>query len=109
MKATEITMQIVKNLGNYETARLECTYTLDDGDEVESCFQAARYELEKSFQKAYQKKQPDTREVLTMAHPQFVQIMKAFADNRVDFVECQRHYIYGDKETIYYLDEKKLI
>ena len=34
MKPTQITMQIVKNLGNYETARLECTYTLDDGDEV---------------------------------------------------------------------------
>ena len=108
MKATEITMQIVKNLGNYETARLECTYTLDEGDEVESCFQAARYELEKSYQKAYQKKQPDTREVLTMAHPQFTGVMKAFADKRVDLVECQKHYVL-DKEVFNYLTEKKLI
>ena len=108
MKATEIKMQIVKNLGNYETARLECTYTLDPGDEVESCFQAARYELEKAFQKAYEKKQLDTREVLTMAHPQFVQIMKAFADGRVDLKECQKHYIL-DKEVFNYLTENKLI
>ena len=108
MKPTEITMQIVKNLGNYETARIECTYTLDEGDEVESCFQAARYELEKAFQKAYEKKQPDTREVLTMAHPQFAQIMKAFADKRVDLVECQKHYVL-DKEVFNYLTENKLI
>ena len=108
MKATEITMQIVKNLGNYETARLECTYTLDDGDEVESCFQAARYELEKSFQKAYQKKAADTRELLTMAHPQFTQVMKAFSDGRVDLKECQKHYIL-DKEVFNYLVEHKIV
>ena len=108
MKPTEITMQIVKNLGNYETARPECTYTLDEGDEVESCFQAARYELEKAFQKAYQKKNPDTREVLTMAHPQFTQVMKAFAEKRVDEIECQKHYIL-DKDIFYYLTKHKLI
>lgn len=108
MRPTEITMQIVKNLGNYESARLECTYTLDDGDEVVSCFEAARYELEKAYQKAYHKKQPDTREVLTMAHPQFAQIMKAFADGRVDLVDCQKYYVL-DKEVFNYLTENKLI
>ena len=108
MRPTEITMQIVKNLGNYESARLECTYTLDAGDEVVSCFEAARYELEKSYQKVYSKKYPDTRELLTMTHPQFTQIMKAFADNRVDLTECQKHYIL-DKEVFNYLTENKLI
>ena len=108
MKAKEITMQIVKNLGNYETARLECTYTLDEGDEVESCFQAARYELEKAFQKAYQKKTPDTREVLTMAHPQFNGVCQAFADGRVDLVECQKHYVLH-KDVFNYLVKHKLV
>ena len=108
MKPTEITMQIVKNLGNYETARLECTYTLDAGDEVESCFIAARYELEKAYQKAYQKKQADTREVLTMTHPQFKGVCQAFADGRVDLVECQKHYVLN-KEVFNYLTTHKLI
>ena len=108
MKPTEITMQIVKNLGNYESARLECTYTLDAGDEVVSCFEAARYELEKSYQKVYAKKYPDTRELLTMAHPQFAQIIKAFADGRVDLVECQKYYVL-DKDVFNYLTENKLI
>ena len=108
MKAKEITMQIVKNLGNYETARLECTYTLDEGDEVVSCFEAARYELEKAYQKVYSKKHPDTREVLTMTHPKFIPAMKAFADGHVDEIECQKHYIL-DKDVLKYLTENKLI
>ena len=108
MKAKEITMQIVKNLGNYETARLECTYTLDAGDEVVSCFEAARYELEKAYQKAYQRKQTDTREVLTMTHPKFKGVCQAFAEGRVDEIECQKHFIL-DKDVLKYLTENKLI
>ena len=108
MKPTEITMQIVKNLGNYETARLECTYTLDAGDEVVSCFEAARYELEKAYQKAYQRKQTDVREVLTMTHPQFKGVCQAFADGRVDLMKCQKHYVL-DKDVFNYLTENKLI
>lgn len=108
MKPTEVTMQIVKNLGNYETARLECTYTLDPDDEVVSCFEAARYELEKAYQKAYQRKQTDTREVLTMAHPQFKGVCQAFADGRVDLMECQKFYLL-DKEVFNYLTTHKLI
>ena len=78
MKPKEITMQIVKNLGNYETARLECTYTLDDGDEVESCFQAARYELEKAYATTYEKKQPATREELTVTHLSLFQCARRY-------------------------------
>ena len=32
MKPKEITMQIVKNIGNYEMARLQATYELSDGE-----------------------------------------------------------------------------
>ena len=32
MKPKEITMQIVKNIGNYEMARLQATYELADGE-----------------------------------------------------------------------------
>ena len=108
MKPTQITMQIVKNLGNYETARLECTYTLDEGDEVESCFQAARYELEKAFQKAYEKKQPDTREELTVTHPQFVPVCKALYERRRNLTDVQKFYIIN-KEAFEYFIKHKLI
>ena len=57
MKATTITMQIVKNLGNYEAARLEVTYTLTEmeADYIEDSFVNARGQLERAFKKAYNK------------------------------------------------------
>lgn len=108
MKPTEIMMQIVKNLRNYETARLECTYTLDEGDEVESCFQAARYELEKAYAMAYEKKQPATREELTVTHQQFIPVCKALHEHRVDLTELQKFYVIN-KEAFEYFIKHKLI
>ena len=55
MKPTEITMQIVKNLGNYETCRLEATFTLDDKDDLTQSFVMARKELEQAYDVAYEK------------------------------------------------------
>jgi hypothetical protein len=108
MKPTQITMQIVKNLGNYETARLECTYTLDEGDEVLMSFRNARYELEKAYAAAYEKKQPATREELTVTHPQFTPVCKALYENRVDLTELQKFYVIN-KEAFEYFVKHKLI
>ena len=57
MKAETITMQIVKNLGNYEMCRLEATYTLTEmeADNIEDAFVNARGQLERAFRKAYDK------------------------------------------------------
>ena len=57
MKADKITMQIVKNLGNYEMVRLEATYTLTEmeADHIEDAFVNARGQLEMAFKKAYNK------------------------------------------------------
>ena len=57
MKATTITMQIVKNLGNYEMCRLEATYTLTEmeADHIDDAFVNARGQLERAFKKAYDK------------------------------------------------------
>ena len=60
MKAKEITLQIVKNIGNYEMARLQATYMLDDThvysrEELAECFKAARKDLEFAFITSYGK------------------------------------------------------
>ena len=57
MKAEKITMQIVKNLGNYEMCRLEATYTLTEmeANNIEDAFVNARGQLERAFRKAYDK------------------------------------------------------
>ena len=51
MKPTEITMQIVKNLGNYETCRLEATYTLDENGDLTQSFITARKDIETAIKR----------------------------------------------------------
>lgn len=60
MKPKEITMQIVKNIGNYEMARLQATYELVDGEgetreSIADLFREARKDLEFSFIRSYGK------------------------------------------------------
>ena len=60
MKPKEITMQIVKNIGNYEMARLQATYELADGEgetreAMADLFREARKDLEYAFIQSYGK------------------------------------------------------
>ena len=60
MKPKEITMQIVKNIGNYEMARLQSTYELSDGEgdtreAMADLFREARKDLEFAFIRSYGK------------------------------------------------------
>ena len=104
MKATEIKISIQKVDEFGLSVWLGATYALEDGETVEDSIRAAKQEIEA----AHINTQPATRELLTMAHPQFTQVMKAFSDGRVDLKECQKHYIL-DKEVFNYLIEHKLI
>lgn len=104
MKPTEIKISIQKVDEFGLSVWLGATYALEDGETVEESIRAAKQEIEA----AHTNTQPAVREVLTMTHPQFAQIMKAFADGRVDLKECQKHYVL-DKEVFNYLTENKLI
>ena len=106
MKPTEITMQIVKNLGNYETCRLEATYTLDENDDLTQAFVTARKDLETAFAKAYEKpkepkepkeKQPEKRKPLTFKSPEFERVCKALAEGRTDVEELKKFFIFGNE------------
>lgn len=60
MKPKEIMMQIVKNIGNYEMARLQATYELVDGEgdtreAMADLFREARKDLEFAFIRSYGK------------------------------------------------------
>lgn len=60
MKPKEIMMQIVKNIGNYEIARLQATYELVDGEgetreAIADLFREARKDLEFAFIRSYGK------------------------------------------------------
>jgi len=45
MKAKEITLNLTRNLGNYEFARMAITYEVNEGDDVVDSFKSAQIEI----------------------------------------------------------------
>ena len=107
MKPTEITMQIVKNLGNYETCRLEATYTLEDNDDLTQSFVTARKQLEKAFETAYGIKKDD-RKSLELNSKEFDRVCKALKDGKTDLKDLEKYFIVSH-EAVNYFKEHKLI
>ena len=102
MKPTEITMQIVKNLGNYETCRLEATYTLDENDDLTQAFVTARKQLETAFEKCY-----GLKPKLTEKSKEFDRVCKALHEGKTDIEELRKHFDVSD--VMDYFKENKLI
>ena len=105
MKATTITMQIVKNLGNYEMVRLEATYTLTEmeADNIEDSFVNARGQLERAFKKAYNKTEIERVEkgaiekITLTDKKQMNRLVKAIKDGRWSIEEVQTQFEITDE------------
>lgn len=109
MKAKEITMQIVKNLGNYETARLEVVYELSENEtDLNIAFMSARNELEAAFEAAYQKPKHIERKELTMTSAELRRVCQALANNQTDLKDLQKYFILN-AEVFNYLQNQNLI
>ena len=102
MKPTEITMQIVKNLGNYETCRLEASFTLDQTDNLQESFLQARQELEKAYDKCY-----GIKPKLTEKSKEFDRVCKALHDGKTDIEDLRQYFDVSD--VMDYFKENKLI
>ena len=108
MKPTEIKMQIVKNIGNFQSVRLEATYSLDSTSptEIEDCFRKARFDLEKSFISIYSKSEikegvndvedvEDVEDVADKPEPnkqQFQRLLKAYRAGNITIEEIEREF-----------------
>ena len=53
MKAKEITLNLTRNLGNYETARMAVTYEMNEGDDVVDSFKSAQMEINEAFNELF--------------------------------------------------------
>ena len=53
MKAKEITLNLTRNLGNYETARMAVTYEVTDDDDVVDSFVSAKMEIDEAFERLF--------------------------------------------------------
>ena len=49
MKAKEITLNLTRNIGNYEFARMAVTYEMNEGDDVVDSFKSAQMEINEAF------------------------------------------------------------
>ncbi len=100
MKATTITMQIVKNLGNYEAVRLEAIYTLTEmeADHIEDSFVNARGQLERAFKKAYNKTEIERVEkgaiekITLTDKKQMNRMLKAVKDERLSIEDVRSQF-----------------
>ena len=109
MKPTQITMQIVKNLGNYETARLEAVYELLENEtDLNLAFLSARQELEQAFEAAYQKPKQIERKELTMTSPELDRVVRALENGQTSFEDIQKYFVIS-KEVFKMFNDKKLI
>jgi hypothetical protein len=113
MKATEITLQLVKNIGNYETCRFQATYQLTDDDDISESFITAKFDLEQAFKDAFKddlttKTPKVVKELIDEGSSEFVRICKALNDKRTDIIELQRNYIFSAK-ALTYLQQNKLL
>ena len=113
MKATEITMQIVHNLGNYESVRLECRYTLATGDELIKSFVRARAELDKAFATAYGKnpvheseQDTHTRQELTTTSKEFDRVCRALAEKKTNLTELEKYFKISADAMDYFIKYK---
>ena len=107
MKPTEIKMQIVKNIGNFQSVRLEATYSLDSTSptEIEECFKKARFDLEKSFISIYSKNEikegvNDIEEVSEKPEPnkqQFQRILKAYRAGLITIEDIESEFMLSDE------------
>lgn len=114
MRATEITMQVVKNIGNYETVRLQATFELLPTESVTDGFKHAKNELEAAFKEAYSKEilastyKPAERKKLEIDTSAFIRICKALNENKTDYSELQTMFEIT-QPALKYLVENKLI
>ena len=107
MKPTEIKMQIVKNIGNFQSVRLEATYSLDSTSptEIEDCFKKARFDLEKSFISIYSKNEikegvNDMEEGADKPEPnkqQFQRLLKGYRAGNITIEEIESEFMLSDE------------
>ena len=107
MKPTEIKMQIVKNIGNFQSVRLEATYSLDSTSptEIEECFKKARFDLEKSFISIYSKSEikegvNDIEEGEEKPEPnkqQFQRLLKGYRAGNITIEEIEGEFTLSEE------------
>lgn len=119
MKNLTINVQIVRNIGNYETIRIGGEWSTD-GESAEVCIMRAKREMDDVFNKMYKKVETPTststptptpapkKEMLTLIHPRFNGVCKALHEQKTDLKEVKLFFEIS-KEAMDYFKKHSLI
>lgn len=113
MEAKEITMQVVRNLGNFETVRYSVTCTLTEGDNVD--FKPIKDAIDREHARLYgsgvnkpnsaniAECTPTTRPLTFSidADSEFQRVVEALQTNRVDMITVEQYYTLDDQGREY--------
>lgn len=94
MKATTITLQIVRNLGNYETVRLGGEWSTD-GNSTLDAFKNAKKELDAAFEELFKDRPAEVlndKDILTPEHPRFESVISGLKSGKVSMIVINDMY-----------------
>ena len=115
MKAKEITLNLTRNLGNYETARMAVTYEINEGDDVVDSFKSAQLEIneafdalfpdynagsyvEKSVESNYDNETTIKKQQLMIDDDKFLKIKKRIMNGTLTIEDVEKYYELGERE-----------
>jgi len=125
MKAKEITLNLTRNLGNYETARMSVTYEINEGDDVIDSFKSAQLEIneafdalfpdynagsyvEKSVESNYDNETTIKKQPLKIDDDKFLKIKKRIMNGTLTIEDVEKYYELGDYEREVLAEIQKL-
>ncbi len=114
MKAKEISLNLTRNLGNYETARMAVTYEINEGDDVVDCFRSAQMEINEAFDELFPdyhglqvESEPDeiNKQRLSYDDDKFAKIKKRIDNGTLTIEDVEKYYVFGSKERFLLLQK----
>lgn len=114
MKAKEITLNLTRNLGNYETARMSVTYEINEGDDVIDSFKSAQLEINEAFDalfpdynaglyveksdENYNNETTIKKQPLKIDDDKFLKIKKRIMNGTLTIEDVEKYYELGERE-----------
>jgi hypothetical protein len=107
MTPKTITIQLVKNLGNYESCRLQLESDINPEETVKDAFLQAQATLLDTFNTMYPPTEKKELKTLYLESPEFDRVCAALHAGRVDIARVKENFILS-YDVIDYLKKNNL-
>lgn len=116
MKAKEISLNLTRNIGAMEFAKMSVTYEINEGDDVVDSFKSAQLEINEAFDELF----PDyhglqvedeikhdniNKQLLSYDDDRFAKIKKRIDNGTLTIEDVEKYYVFGSKERFLLLQK----